>query len=76
MSKKQSNYLSAMDFVIFCASLLLSALVGLFYAVHKRSEDTDRAAEFLMAGRKLLVLPGVSTSGECLASNYINNRFT
>lgn len=62
----ENTTFNGIDFVVFGATLLASAAIGLFYAIRDRNNDDTE--EFLLAGRKLHYLP-VSLS---LLSSFIS----
>ena len=49
------NYFQAWDYVVFAGTLLVSAGIGLFYAIRDRNQNSEK--EFLLAGRNLSVFP-------------------
>ena len=51
----ESNYFQAWDYVVFAGTLLISAGIGLFYAIRDRNQNSEK--EFLLAGRNLSVFP-------------------
>lgn len=64
--KKESVTFSAADYVVFAATLLVSASIGLYYAIKDRKKTDEK--EFLLAGRSMQTLP-VSLS---LLSSFIS----
>lgn len=64
--KKESVTFSAADYVVFAATLLVSASIGLYYAIKDRKMTDEK--EFLLAGRSMQTLP-VSLS---LLSSFIS----
>ena len=53
--KGESTYFHAWDYVVFAGTLLISAGIGLFYAIRDRNQNSEK--EFLLAGRNLSVFP-------------------
>lgn len=64
--KKESVTFSAADYVVFAATLLVSASIGLYYAIKDRKSTDEK--DFLLAGRSMQTLP-VSLS---LLSSFIS----
>lgn len=51
----ESTYFHIWDYVVFAGTLLVSAGIGLFYAIRDRNKNSQK--EFLLAGRNLSVFP-------------------
>jgi len=51
----ESTYFHTWDYVVFAGTLLVSAVIGLFYAIKDRNKNSEK--EFLLAGRNLSVFP-------------------
>ena len=52
------NILHWADYLVFGVTLLFSVSIGIFYAVmEKRKTGGSKTEEFLLAGRKMSVLP-------------------
>ncbi|ESP04001.1 hypothetical protein LOTGIDRAFT_185388 [Lottia gigantea] len=51
----EKNSFSIVDYVIFAATLLISAAIGIYYAVKDRKKQNVK--EFLLAGGKMPILP-------------------
>lgn len=64
--EKESVTFSAADYVVFAATLLVSASIGLYYAIKDRKKTDEK--EFLLAGRSMQTIP-VSLS---LLSSFIS----
>ena len=51
----EPTYFNAWDYIVFAGTLLVSAGIGLFYAIRDRNQNSEK--EFLLAGRNLSVFP-------------------
>ena len=51
------NILHWADYLVFGVTLLFSVSIGIFYAVMERKTSGSKTEEFLLAGRKMSVLP-------------------
>ena len=60
--RKDNIHLGEWDYVVFAATLLISAAIGLYYAIKDRNVKDEN--EFLLAGRKMSVFP-VALSLQC-----------
>lgn len=53
--KKEAVNFNAVDYVVFAATLLVSASIGLYYAIKDRKKTDEK--EFLLAGRSMQTFP-------------------
>ncbi|XP_071098413.1 sodium-coupled monocarboxylate transporter 1-like isoform X1 [Haliotis cracherodii] len=53
--EKETNVLGVWDYIVFAAMLLISAAIGIYYALSGGKQKTT--AEFLLANRDMAVLP-------------------
>jgi sodium-coupled monocarboxylate transporter 8/12 len=53
--KGELIFFQAWDYVVFAGTLLVSAGIGLFYAIRDRNQNSEK--EFLLAGRNLSMFP-------------------
>ena len=51
----ESTFFHTVDYVVFALTLLISAVIGLYYAIKDRQKNNEK--EFLLAGRNLSVFP-------------------
>ena len=47
------NYFQVVDYVVFGGMLLISALIGIFFAVRNRRKAIVSTDDYLMASRKM-----------------------